>query len=230
MDWFTEFFKGVRFSFCGLLGGKNEFNNEHRINVNGISTKLNFVVSPAVFSSYPGDDTPVRIFGKLGRKTGTTFVSLNVDEVIYSNHEKFTPVSQDEIVRGCVFSGYGLLTEKREYTRDGVVYNSVLVGVLGDIIKITNFADGVFSLIPDVGKNDRLLVNIGGVCGNTLSYNTRYNSHGGICVPYLEAITVKGSLPIGSSAKFVPSVDSGSAASAGGQASQSGPAAKKPAA
>ncbi|MDR2406891.1 MAG: hypothetical protein LBE13_02090 [Bacteroidales bacterium] len=204
MDWFGELFKGVRFSFCGITSGKNEYNGEHRVNVSGLCSNLSFIVSTSVFSAYPGDNTPIRIFGKLGRKSGTTYAGLIVDDVVYNVDPKFQNVSQEDITRGCVFTGYGLLTEKREYNREGVVYNSILLGVLGDIIKITNFADGVFSSIPDVGKNDRLLVHVGGVCSNSLSYNARYNSHGGICVPYLESLSVKGSLPIGSAMKFVP--------------------------
>jgi hypothetical protein len=204
MEWFNELLKGVRFSFCGVLGGKNEFNGEHRINVDGLGVKLNFIVSASVFGAYPGDGLPVRVTGKLGRKSNTTFASLSVDDVIYNNDQRFKNVSQDEITRGCVFSGFGLLTERREFTREGVVYDSILVSVLGDIIKFSNFSEGVFSSIPDVARNDRLFVNLSGVCSSSLSYSTRYQSHGGICVPFLEKITVLGSLPIGTNSKFVP--------------------------
>jgi hypothetical protein len=75
---------------------------------------------------------------------------------------------------------------------------------MGDILKISNFSDGVFASIPDIKQHDRLFAKLSGVCINSLAYNQRYSSHGCSYVPCIESVSIEGSLPIGSNSRFVP--------------------------
>jgi hypothetical protein len=195
---FVELLKGVRFSWCGVLGGKNDFNHQHKITVEGWGGKCHFDVAPEIFAVYPGDGLPVKIEGRLSRRSGATSVSMKVTKVIYNSMPNFVSPSPEEIMRGCFFEGYCLLLEKRSNTREGVVYNSLFLETVGDVLKVTDFADDVFFRVPEVKANDRLFVKISGTCRNSISYSVQYNSHNAVFVPFIESLLVEGSVPVGS--------------------------------
>lgn len=159
MSIITDMLKGFQFQVCGRLDEPLKFTDEKSGDVTRMLRILGFgkcytffVDSDEAIDACPPASTEVRAVGVLRRKSGTSFFKPEVTGIVHPGAKNWKPFTDDDIVTGCRFAGWGIVTEKKTSEYRGQTYRNLQVGTMGDTILFRDFASAdIFETIPEKG-------------------------------------------------------------------------------
>ena len=158
MSLLQEIQKGFRFQLCGLMSEPLVFTDGSG-NVNRFARVVGFnrtfslaAQSDEELAAFPAVGTPIRAGGTANRRSKTFFCSPRVTDLIYPGRPGWKDLTDDEVLAGAVFAGWGVLINKRSGVFQGNSYRKILVGGWGDSFEFSSVPENLFLTLPGEGR------------------------------------------------------------------------------
>jgi hypothetical protein len=158
MSLLQEIQKGFRFQICGLMSEPLVFTDESGAvtrfaRVSGINRTFSLSVdSEEELAAFPAVNTPIRAAGTANRRNKTFYCSPKVTDLIFPGRPGWKDLTDDEVLSGAAFSGWGMLMNKRSGIYQGTPYRKILVGGWGDSFEFRDIPEDVFLTLPAEGR------------------------------------------------------------------------------
>lgn len=93
----------------------------------------------------------VKAYGGLGRRRGALSATARIKGVSTSDDKDWKEPSVEEILEGCRFSGWGLVTKKAYTEYQGKTYRKLQVGTMGETYLFKDLEPEMFGRMPETG-------------------------------------------------------------------------------
>ena len=158
MGFLQELQKGFRFQVCGLMSDplvfKDDSGETNRfVRIAGFNKTFSLAVnSDAELAVFPAVGTSIRATGMANRRNKSLFCGPRVTEMIFPGRPGWKDLTDDEVLAGAVFAGWGMLMDKRSGTYAGVDYRKIIVGGWGDSFEFRDIPEALFDSLPDESR------------------------------------------------------------------------------
>lgn len=151
--------RGFEFLACGMMADPLRIEDKETdtisriIRVQGYGKRYNFFAeTEEEFQAAPPPDTEVRVFGRLERQKGTVFMKPRVTGILYPGQPNWKPFSDEEVLSGCRFTGWGVIVSKKATEYKGVKFRNLQVGTMGDTFLFRDYESAaLYEQMPETG-------------------------------------------------------------------------------
>jgi hypothetical protein len=160
----SEMKKAFQFMVCGEFGERRKFTDATGETVRQIEFHVfgrTFVLNAETesdFMAFPKPGVEARSIGQLRRKRDSLAVKAAIRNWVTPESPDWKPFSDEEILAGVLYGGWGKVVQKKTTTFGGTDYRNLQVATFGDTFLFREFRDdAIFEHCPDSG-----IVYIGG--------------------------------------------------------------------
>ncbi len=149
--------KGIQFMVCGEMGEPLRIADRGGETVRfarivGFGKTYNLPVdSDEELAALPPAGTPVRALGLLGRRSRSDSASARIVNLLTPGQQGWKDLSDEEVLAGARFWGWGMVTLKRETEYGGKSYRSFQIGTFGETFLFRNMTPEQFDTVPESG-------------------------------------------------------------------------------